>query len=198
MDEIKIEKKENIFKDLFQFGLTVLLVVLPIRLFIAQPFVVVGQSMEPTFETNQYLIVDEISYRLKDPKRDQVIIFKYPYKKDASGKDIYYIKRIIGLPGETVEIKEGKVTIINKENPEGFTLSEPYINPETNSRSFSSMTVTLNEDQYFVMGDNRGNSSDSREWGPLDEKFIVGKAFLRLLPPQKLSVFPGGYTGNNQ
>jgi len=196
MEEIQIEKKENVLKDLIQFALIVLLVVLPIRLFIAQPFIVVGQSMEPTFETNQYLLVDELTYRLESPKRDQVVVFEYPYKKDMNsssenGKAIYYIKRIIGLPGETVQIKDGNVTIINKEHPEGFALSEPYLSTIKNERSFTNLTTTLKDNEYFVMGDNRGNSSDSRDWGPLEKKFIVGRAFVRLLPPQKISFLPG-------
>jgi signal peptidase I len=140
--------------------------------------------MDPTFASGQYLIVDQLTYHLEDPKRDDVIIFKYP--KDPS---TYYIKRIIGLPGETLSVDHGTVTIINNKNPSGFILNEPYI---TDSHKTSdTFEITLGPTEYFVMGDNRPQSSDSRSWGPLEAKYIVGRPFLRLIPFSKLSVFPG-------
>lgn len=187
-----MQSQKSIFKELLQFIIVVLLVVLPIRLYIAQPFVVVGQSMEPTFVSNEYLIVDELSYKLDQPERGQVIVFKYPYGIEQNGASKYFIKRIIGLPGETVLIREGVVSIKNKENPKGFILNEPYVS----SKADTSMSMTLGEDQYFVMGDNRPKSFDSRSWGPLPSDLIVGKAFIRLLPPQKISLLPGHYNLN--
>jgi signal peptidase I len=187
-----MESKKSIFKELFHFIIIVLLVVLPIRLYVAQPFVVVGQSMEPTFVSNEYLIVDELSYRLESPARGQVIVFKYPYGAEEDGNAKYFIKRIIGLPGETVVIREGVVTIKNSENPKGFLLNEPYVT----SKADTSMSMTLGNDQYFVMGDNRPKSFDSRSWGPLSSDHIIGKAFIRLLPPNKISLLPGNYKLN--
>lgn len=163
-----------------------LVLFLPIRFFIAEPFVVNGASMDPSFETGQFLIVDRLSYRFEEPSRGDVIVFKYPNKPS-----VYYIKRIIGLPGETIYVSEGKVTIKNDENPEGLSISEPYIN--STHRSYDSLTKTLGETEYFVMGDNRAESSDSRSWGPLDRDFIIGRPIIRLLPPQTISFLPGEF-----
>lgn len=176
--------KENFFVEVLKFSLLTLLVVLPFRMYIAKPFIVDGASMSPTFETGHYLIVDEISYRIEDPQRGEVIIFKYP--KDPSR---FFIKRIIGLPNETVEIKNGKVTIYNINKPEGLNLEESYVK----KGSLENTKVELGENEYFVMGDNRGNSSDSRFWGALPKDMIVGKAFLRLLPVNKIDVLPGNF-----
>jgi signal peptidase I len=144
--------------------------------------------MVPTFENNEYLIVDEISYRIHEPERGDVIIFRYP--KDPSK---FFIKRIIGLPGETLTINGQKITVKNESHPEGFTVDEPYVkNQATNE-----LTVTLPEGQYFVMGDNRSASSDSRVWGNVPEKNIIGRAFLRVLPIAEASVLPGDYKQTN-
>ncbi len=142
--------------------------------------------MDPTFETNDYLIVDQLSYRLDNPQRGQVVIFKYP--KDETK---YFIKRIIGLPGETVVLENGTVTIKNKDNPAGFTLTEPYIDPK-NFKS-DNATFPLQSDQYFVMGDNRLQSSDSRAWGTLPRNLIVGTPFIRLFPFNEIGIYPGSY-----
>lgn len=163
-----------------------LVIALPIRYFIAEPFIVSGASMDPTFASNQFLIVDRLSYRFEEPKRDDVIVFKYP-----NNPSVYYIKRIIGLPGETVKITDGKVTIINKENPTGFSLDEPYV--ADNHASHDSEITILDTSQYYVMGDNRAQSSDSRVWGTLDRRLIVGRPVLRLLPMLAISLWPGEY-----
>ena len=187
MEEENIEEKpsENTWKELFRFAIIVLLVVAPIRLFIAQPFVVSGSSMFPTFIDKDYLIVDEISYRLNNPERDDVIIFRYP--NDPSK---FFIKRIIGLPGEAVDIKGSEVTITNKTHPEGFVLKQPYVKNQAESKTH----LELKEKEYFVMGDNRSASSDSRYWGAVPRKNIVGRALLRLLPIKEIGVLPGKYT----
>ena len=159
-----------------------LAIVIPIRVFIAQPFVVSGESMSKTFSDGNYLIVDELSYRFDNPQRGDVIVFKVPPKGlelshyDTS-KTVYFIKRIIGLPGETVEILGDSVKIYNKENPDGKTLDEPYAfidKSSANTDIFSSINekVVLGPDEYFVMGDNRHNSSDSRFWGTLPKENI--------------------------
>jgi signal peptidase I len=181
-------KKDNSLWEIIKFALLALVIVIPIRTFIAQPFIVSGNSMVPTFENNEYLIVDEISYRIHEPERGDVIIFRYP--KDPSK---FFIKRIIGLPGETLTINGQKITVKNESHPEGFTVDEPYVkNQATNE-----LTVTLPEGQYFVMGDNRSASSDSRVWGNVPEKNIIGRAFLRVLPIAEASVLPGDYKQTN-
>lgn len=175
-------KKENIFREVLKFSLIAIIIVAPIRIFIAQPFIVSGASMEPTFHNGEYLIVDQLSYHFKNPKRGDVIIFKYP--NDPS---VFFIKRIVGIPGETIEMQNGKTFIKNETLPGGFRVEEPYIKEETND----TFAITLGENEYFVMGDNRMHSSDSRVWGPLKQKFIIGKPFVRLLPITKIKINPG-------
>lgn len=177
-------KQPSFFQELIKLSLIVALIVVPIRVFIAQPFIVNGASMRPAFKTGNYLIVDQISYRFENPARGDVVVFKYP--KNPS---IFFIKRIVGLPGETVKIRDGNIIIVNDKHPNGVKLDSPsYINPENNGRN---LTQKLEGNEYFVMGDNRAASLDSRKWGPLAEKFIVGKAFLRLFPFNKMGLMPG-------
>lgn len=170
-------------KEWVQVIAIAMIISLPIRFFIAEPFVVKGASMDPTFSTGQFLIVDRVSYRFESPKRGEVIVFRYP-----NSPSVYYIKRIIGLPGEKIEIKNGKVTITDKDSNQ-LNLTEPYI--ESYHASNDSEQTTLGPTEYFVMGDNRAESSDSRMWGPLDEHFIVGRPIFRLFPLSTISIFPG-------
>lgn len=158
-----------------------LAIILPIRYFVIQPFFVLGASMEPNFENGDYLIINEIGYRLDKPRRGDVVVFKYPNNPTQ-----YYIKRIIGLPGEVLTITDGKVSIKNKENPDGFALKEDYLK---GVETYGNISRTLGFDEYFVLGDNRGASSDSRMWGPLNEKFIVGKVLLRAFPFDKAEIY---------
>lgn len=176
-------REEHPLTEIVRFSLIAILIVVPIRMFVAQPFIVSGASMVETFESGEYLIVDQVSYYFEAPKRGEVVIFRYP--KDPSK---YFIKRVIGLPGETVEIIDGEVIIKNDDKPEGFTLIEPYIRPMPES---APLRETLGDREYFVMGDNRPESSDSRSWGVLQEERIVGRAWLRLFPPTKLEFMPG-------
>ncbi|MEO6536276.1 MAG: signal peptidase I [Candidatus Paceibacterota bacterium] len=169
-------------KEIFTFLVLAVIIVLPIRLFVAQPFVVEGESMHPTFESADYLIVDELTYHFQNPKRGDVIVFRYP--NDPS---VFYIKRIIGLPGETVSIDQGKVSV-KKTDGTSITLDESYVVDEDATYTQS---TNIGPDQYFVMGDNRPKSSDSRVWGLLPRKNIVGRAFIRLLPAHEFGTFPG-------
>ena len=153
-----------------------LLIVVPIRYFIFQPFFVKGQSMEPNFENNDYLIVDEISYRFRVPQRGEVIVFKNPQNPFQR-----YIKRIIGLPGETVEIEDGKV-IISKDSETWVLDESAYLPPASQTDPKGFKILTLGQDQYFVLGDNRTNSADSRSWGALPEDEIIGRVFFRAWP----------------
>lgn len=147
----EITKKENSWLDLIRFTLIAVSIVIPIRLWIAQPFIVSGASMEPTFDHGDYLIIDEFSYHFQKPQKDDVIVFRYPLDPKK-----FFIKRVIGLPGETIEV--------------------------------DGQTVTLAEGEYFVMGDNRSASSDSRVWGIVPEKLVIGRALLRLWPVNKAAV----------
>jgi len=185
--EAKGQKIGSSLLDTIKFIVLALIIVTPIRMFIAQPFIVSGSSMDPTFATGQYLIVDELSYHLGDPKRGDVIILRYPNDTKK-----FFIKRVIGLPHETVEIQNGAVTIKNMEHPEGFAMSEPYIKYTKND----TMTKMLGEGEYFVMGDNRAASSDSRYWGVVPRDLVVGRALVRLLPIASAAVLPGNY--NNE
>ncbi|MFH0912050.1 MAG: signal peptidase I [Patescibacteria group bacterium] len=159
--------------DVFKTVTTVLGVAFLIRFFLIQPFYVSGQSMEPNFENNQYIIVDQISYRFHTPRRGDVIVFKYPLNTAFS-----FIKRIVALPGEQVSIHNGKVTIYSQEHPQGFQLVEPY----TKVATVADLDTTLEDDEYFVLGDNRPVSSDSRSWGVLPRDKIIGRVWVVLYP----------------
>lgn len=169
-------------KDLIQIIAIAVFVVLPIRLFVAQPFIVNGESMTPTFENNDYLIIDRLSYRFDEPKRGDVIVFKYPLDESR-----YFIKRIVGLPGEKVLVENSKVTIFNEEYPNGFKLEEPYV---AFTRS-DVIEMEVQNGEYFVMGDNRFASSDSRIWGTLPKYEIIGRVYLRLFPLNEVGILPG-------
>lgn len=177
--------------EIFRFAVLALLIVVPFRMFIAQPFIVSGASMSPTFETGQYLIVDQLSYHLEPPSRGDVVIFRFP--EDPSK---FFIKRLIGLPGEVIEIKGQQVSISNPKTGTSETLQEPYLHDFSPRDDY--LTVTLGLDEYFVMGDNRGASSDSRVWGAVPKKLLIGRAFVRLLPVDKISLFPGEYATYTQ
>ncbi|MBX4189011.1 signal peptidase I [Candidatus Parcubacteria bacterium] len=181
MDPMENSSKTStsFWKELLKLVAIAAIVVIPFRLYIAQPFIVDGASMDPTFETGQYLIVDEVTYRFHPPVRGSVLIFKYP--KDPSK---YFIKRLIGLPGETVTIENGVVTIVEP-NKETLTLDEPYVKL---AKSETSTYRELGPDEYFVMGDNRAGSADSRFWGPVPKKNIIGRPILRVWP---FSLLPG-------
>ncbi len=181
-------KDQNFFKEILKASLIALIIVVPIRFFVAQPYIVAGASMDFTFADGHYIIVDQLTYRFEEPQRGDVVIFKYP--KDPSK---YFIKRIIGLPGEAVVIEEGTVLIgENATSTEGVILPEPYVDGE--HRTTESLKRVLEEDEYFVMGDNRAASSDSHVWGPLQERHIVGRAAIRILPVTQLGLFPGDVT----
>lgn len=152
-----------------------LAIILPIRYYLVQPFFVKGASMEPNFEDGDYILVDEISYRLSQPARGDVVVFRYP--QDPSQ---FFIKRIIGLPSETVEIKDNKAIIHNQSNPAGVTLKENYLAPS--QRTLGNLVTKLGNSEYFVLGDNRLESSDSRRWGPVARSYVTGKAFFRAWP----------------
>lgn len=153
-----------------------LLIVLPVRYFIFQPFIVRGQSMEPSFSHGDYLIIDQISYRFTEPKRGEVIVFRYPNNPAQR-----YIKRIIGLPGEVIEIKDGRVKVYNDQHKDGVPLKESDYIFEPGYTT-GELLITLGDKEYFVLGDNRDASADSRRWGTVPEDNIIGRALIRLWP----------------
>ena len=166
-----------------RYAIIAALIIIPIRTFVAQPFVVSGNSMYPTFENGQYLIVDETAKYIGEYHRGGVVILRYP--NDPSK---FFIKRVIGLPGETVTIQNGKVSITSATQKEPLLLDEPYVkNPK-----FDSSSRTLDNEEFFVMGDNRAQSSDSRVWGPVPRRLMDGNALLRLYPLTLVALHPGG------
>lgn len=160
-----------------------LAIILPIRYYLVQPFFVKGASMEPNFEDGDYLLIDEISYRFNEPIRGDVIVFRYPEDRSQ-----FFIKRIIGLPGETIEIKNNRVIIYNTKSSEGFALAENYL--DQSQETLGNMLVRLDGNEYFVLGDNRLQSSDSRRWGPVNRTLITGRALLRAWPFTRASRIP--------
>ena len=149
-------------------------IVIPIRYFLFQPFFVRGQSMDPNFENGDYLIIDEISYRFRNPARGEVIVFKSP--QDSSQR---FIKRIIGLPGETVEIKNGQITISKDGQIQVLDESSYLVSRLATS---GEVKVSLAPNEYFVLGDNRAFSFDSRRFGILPEENIIGRVVFRAWP----------------
>jgi signal peptidase I len=179
---ISMKKTLLFFWEIAKIVLIALAIVVPIRYFLFQPFFVKGQSMEPNYETGDYLIIDELSYRLRSPERGEVIVLKYP--NDITQR---YIKRIIGLPGETVEIKNGKVTIYKNDSTTETLDESSYLGLNVQTSSFGKEKTTLGTDEYFVMGDNRPVSSDSRRWGIVPRSDIIGKVYLRAWPPSAMA-----------
>jgi signal peptidase I len=193
----------GIFWEMIKIVLWVVLIIVPLRVFLIQPFFVQGASMEPNFEDKEYLIINEIGYKktdvgftygdkevnfftvspFKDLRRGDVVVFRYP--KNPS---VYYIKRIIGLPGERIEISHSGVKIFNKENPNGLILDEKsYLSPS--EETIGEETTNLTDEEYFVMGDNRKYSSDSRSWGPVPKEDVIGKVLIRAWPFSKAKIF---------
>lgn len=179
----------NFLKSVFKFSwdiikVAVIALVLAglVRYFLVQPFFVEGASMEPNFESGEYLLIDELSYYFKPVGRGEVVVFHYPL--DTSK---YYIKRVIGLPEETVELKNNQVTIYNNEHPNGFALNENYL-PKSLITD-GQIKKKLGKDEYFVLGDNRSVSYDSRRWGALPKNDIVGRVWARAWPFNRVAVF---------
>lgn len=156
-------------------------IILPIRYFLIQPFYVKGASMEPNFYDHEYLVIDELTYRFRVPERGEIVVFRYP--RDPRE---FFIKRVIGLPGETVEITDGHVTIYNEAHPNGMLLDEPYL---VGAVTDGKKKVTLAEHEYYVLGDNRDESLDSRAFGPLTDEYLIGRVWIRGLPLSRMRTF---------
>ena len=166
--------------EIAQIAILALAIILPVRYFLIQPFIVKGASMEPNFYDREYLIVDELTFHFRDPELGEIVVFRPP-QHDYQ----YYIKRVIGLPGETVEIRDGKVTIYNTDHPNGFVLTESYISEVTEGRD----RRTLGVSEYYVLGDNRDASLDSRYFGAVKVDDLIGRVWVRGLPFDRISTF---------
>ncbi|OGL96136.1 signal peptidase I [Candidatus Uhrbacteria bacterium RIFOXYB12_FULL_58_10] len=157
-------------------------IIIPIRYFLIQPFYVKGASMEPNFYDHEYLIIDELSYRMRDPMRGEIVVFRYP--RDPSQ---FFIKRVVALPGETVEVSGGQVVIYNDEYPNGKALDEEvYLDDELTQ---GKKKLTLGDEEYFVLGDNRDESLDSRSFGPVMRSEMIGRVWVRGLPLSRIGTF---------
>ncbi|MCE9642840.1 MAG: signal peptidase I [Candidatus Andersenbacteria bacterium] len=189
MDEESFENRSfvwvvgSFFWELLKAFLLAMVIIVPIRYFIAQPFFVRGASMEPNFHNGEYLVIDQLSYRLSQPKRDDVIVFRYPLDESQ-----FFIKRIIGLPGDEVIIDNSQIEIKNTSYPNGVLLNESqYLSSDVTTGG--QVDVRLGSDEYFVLGDNRPSSSDSRVWGLVKRSEIVGRVWVRAWPFDRLTTF---------
>ena len=179
----------SFFWELLKAFLIAIVIIVPIRYFLVQPFFVRGASMEPTFDDGEYLVIDQLSYRFRQPQRGEVIVFRYPNQPSQ-----FFIKRIIGLPGETVRVENGQVVIENSQHPEGVILNEvPYL--PSGVRTGGQERLMLSQNEYFMLGDNRPSSSDSRSWGPLTSDEIIGRVWIRAFPFDQLTVFSPANAG---
>ncbi|MFZ5390838.1 MAG: signal peptidase I [Patescibacteria group bacterium] len=178
----------NYWKETGQFlsevvkvGLISLAIILPIRYFLVQPFYVKGESMEPNYLNKDYLLIDEISFRFREPARGEVVVLRYPRNEKE-----FFIKRVVGLPGDRVVIKDGAVWL-SKAGEQLEKQTEDYL--PAGLTTLGDQDITLQADQYYVLGDNRGASLDSRSFGPVIKREIVGRSWLRAWPFDRWAVF---------
>ncbi|HOW60694.1 MAG TPA: signal peptidase I [Candidatus Moranbacteria bacterium] len=203
-NNIKIENNEEIYGvgnflwEVIKVFFWALVIIVPIRVFLFQPFFVQGASMQPNFENGDYLIINELGYKetdikvagvsvlsagsFKELKRYDIAVFRYPLNQKQ-----FFIKRVIGLPGEKVKVENGKIRIYNDKNPEGFILDESEYLSQT-VFTVGDSEVKLEQDQYFVLGDNRKASYDSRAWGAVHKSDVIGKVFIRAWPISKAEI----------
>lgn len=170
------------FLELFKLALLAVITIFLVRYFLFKPFYVRGASMEPNFFDKEYLIIDELTYRLKEPQRGDIVVFKSPMNKKE-----YFLKRVIGLPGETIKIRDGQVMIYNEEMSDGFVLKESYL--ATGLKTLPDASAALGDNKFFVLGDNRFSSLDSRMVGPIDGSTIIGRVILRGWPFDRVQWF---------
>lgn len=175
-----LDKVGLAFVEFIKIVVLAAVTIVVVRHFLFRPFTVKGQSMEPTFYTGEYLIIDELSYRLREPQRGEVVVFRAPVQETD-----FYLKRIIGLPGEKVKIQDNKIVIINEEHPQGIVLDETYLTEDTNGM----VSEELAANEYFVVGDNRDASFDSRRFGAIPKGSIVGRAWFRGFPFDRMMFF---------
>ncbi|MEN9881439.1 MAG: hypothetical protein RLZZ308_622 [Candidatus Parcubacteria bacterium] len=187
---IKLLEEDEEPSSLLIWIVGIILIVELTKGLLIQPFIVDGGSMLPTYHDKEFLLVDKLSYRINEPQRGDVIIFKLYENINNPYEGKYLIKRILGKPGERIVIRNSITTIYNKENPNGFVIEEPFVTYKENQKN---VDITLDDHHYFVMGDNRAQSYDSRDWGPLDAKHIKGQVLFRVYPFNQAGYEPGQY-----
>lgn len=187
---IKLLEEDEEPSSLLTWIIGIIILVKLVQAFLIQPFIVDGASMLPTYHNEEFLLVDKLSYHLTSPERGDIMIFKLFENNNNPYEGKHLIKRVIGLPGERVVVRNGVTTIYNKQAPDGFILNEPYVSYKDNQKD---VDITLDEHHYFVMGDNRAQSYDSRDWGALDEANIKGQVLFRVYPFKQASYEPGKY-----
>lgn len=188
---IKLLEEDEEPSSLLIWIIGIIILVKIIQAFLIQPFIVDGASMLPTYHNQEFLLVDKLSYNLKVPSRGDIMIFKLYENNNNPYEGKHLIKRVIGLPGERIVVKHGVTTIYNKKNPEGFILDESYVEYKETQKD---VDMTLDDHHYFVMGDNRAQSYDSRDWGALDEVNIKGQVLFRIYPFKQVGYEPGRYS----
>lgn len=187
---VKLLEEDEDPSSLLLWIIGIIIVVKLIQGFLIQPFIVDGGSMLPTYHNGEFLLVDKLSYRLHEPRRGDVMIFKLYENTNNPYEGKHLIKRVIGLPGEHVKVENGVTTIYNKQNPNGFVIDEPFVSYKDTHKN---VDITLDSTHYFMMGDNRAQSYDSRDWGPLNSKDIKGQVLFRVYPFSSASYEPGQY-----
>lgn len=185
-----LEKEERPASLLLWF-ICVIIIVRIVQGYLIQPFIVDGGSMLPTFHNKEFLLVDKLSYRLHEPSRGDVAIFKLYEGNSNPYTGKYLIKRVIGLPGERVVVQNGVTTIYNEEHPQGLRIDESYVEFKDLTKN---VDITLDDTHYFMMGDNRLQSYDSRDWGPLEREDMKGQVLFRLYPFTSAAYEPGRIT----
>jgi signal peptidase I len=188
---IKLLEEDEEPSSLLIWIIGIIILVKLVQAFLIQPFIVDGASMLPTYHNQEFLLVDKLSYHLETPSRGDIMIFKLYENNNNPYEGKHLIKRVIGLPNERVVVKGGVTTIYNTKNPNGFILDEPYVEYKETQKD---VDLTLNDHQYFVMGDNRAQSYDSRDWGALDAVNIKGQVLFRIYPFKAAGYEPGRYS----
>ncbi len=180
----KKESFKSWFWDVIKYFIIAFIITLPIKMFVAQPFVVSGTSMVPTFEDKDYLVIDELSYRFNNPERGDVVVFRFPQEPKK-----YYIKRLVGLPGETVDVRSNGI-YVSTGTSTPLRVDDSFIRYPGGPANGKTV---LAEGEYFVAGDNRAGSYDSRFWGAVPRKLIIGRVYLRVYPFNQAGYLPGKF-----
>lgn len=180
MESTRLRQAGSFIWEVVKIVTISLAIIVPIRYFLIQPFYVVGASMEPNFADFNYLIIDELTFRFHEPQYGEVVVLRNPQNRSE-----FFIKRIMGVPGDTLKIDQGKVYVNDVVIDESAYLSADVVTSSFNGYQ----TVTLQDDEYYVMGDNRTHSLDSRRFGPVQKSSIVGRVWIRAWPFNQFTIY---------